>query len=186
MQCTYPNIQAPILPHTPPHRQPPTPLVGRNSLPTFLQLCTFCFRGNVLELLDDIQELKPIMFCSVPRLWNRIYDRVTATIQASNPISRKLFEAAYASKKAALDRGDLTGGRMGAFWDKLVFSKIKARIGGEAPLTPWNQNTSHTLDSQQSSGLFAVTHAQAFGWCEKHTLAWVIAKECQSSTSENK
>ena len=86
----------------------------------------------MLELLDDIQELKPHMFCSVPRLWNRIYDRVTATIQASNPISRKLFEAAYASKKAALDRGDLTGGRMGAFWDKLVFSKIRARIGGEA------------------------------------------------------
>ena len=86
----------------------------------------------MLELLDDIQELKPHMFCSVPRLWNRIYDRVTATIQASNPISRKLYETAYASKKAALDRGDLTGGRMGAFWDKLVFSKIRARIGGEA------------------------------------------------------
>lgn len=101
--------------------------------PAVFQRCTLCFRGNVLELLDDIQELKPHMFCSVPRLWNRIYDRVTATIQASNPISRKLFETAYASKKAALDRGDLSGGRMGAFWDKLVFSKIRARIGGEAP-----------------------------------------------------
>ena len=89
-------------------------------------------RGNVLELLDDIQELKPHMFCSVPRLWNRIYDRVNATIQASNPISRKLFETAYNYKKAALDRGDLTGGRMAGFWDKLVFSKIKARIGGVA------------------------------------------------------
>lgn len=72
------------------------------------------------------------MFCSVPRLWNRIYDRVMATIQASNPISRKLFETAYASKKAALDRGDLSGGKMAGFWDKLVFSKIKARIGGVA------------------------------------------------------
>lgn len=89
-----------------------------------------CCRGNVLELLDDIQELKPHMFCSVPRLWNRIYDRVNATIQASNPISRKLFETAYKSKKAALDRGDLSGGNMAGFWDKLVFSKIKARIGG--------------------------------------------------------
>lgn len=33
---------------------------------------------------------------------------------------------AYASKKAALDRGDPTGGRMGAFWDRLVFSKASA------------------------------------------------------------
>ena len=85
-----------------------------------------------MELLDDIQELSPHMFVSVPRLFNRIYDRVNATIRDSNPISRKLFETAYASKKAALDRGDLSGGRMGAFWDKLVFSKIKARLGGKA------------------------------------------------------
>ena len=45
-------------------------------------------------------------------------------------MSRRLFEAAYASKKAALQAGDLSGGRMGPFWDRLVFSKIKARLGG--------------------------------------------------------
>jgi len=27
--------------------------------------------------------------------------------------------------------GDLTGGRWGPFWDKLVFSKIRERVGGE-------------------------------------------------------
>lgn len=32
--------------------------------------------GNVLDLLEDVQELKPTIFCSVPRLWNRIYDKV--------------------------------------------------------------------------------------------------------------
>ena len=45
-------------------------------------------------------------------------------------MSRRLFERAYASKKAALKAGDLSGGRMGPFWDRLVFSKIKARLGG--------------------------------------------------------
>ena len=40
-------------------------------------------RGNVEGLLDDILELKPHVFCSVPRLWNRIYDRVMATIRES-------------------------------------------------------------------------------------------------------
>ncbi len=34
------------------------------------------YSGNVLELLDDIAVLKPHVFVSVPRLWNRIYDRV--------------------------------------------------------------------------------------------------------------
>lgn len=115
-------------------------------------------RGNVLELLDDIQELSPHMFVSVPRLFNRIYDRVNATIRDSNPISRKLFETAYASKKAALDRGDLSGGRMGAFWDKLVFSKIKARLGGKARtgMLP-NMHLSNVLKERISLGTHELT-----------------------------
>ena len=47
-----------------------------------------------------------------------------------NPVSRTLFAAAYAQKRAALRAGDLTGGRLGPFWDALVFSKIRARLGG--------------------------------------------------------
>lgn len=89
------------------------------------------YRGNVLELLDDIIELKPHIFCSVPRLWNRIYDKVMAQVNSSNAIRKKLFHLAYQSKLEALHSGDMTGGRMGAFWDKVVFSKIRARLGGE-------------------------------------------------------
>ena len=77
-------------------------------------------------------ELKPTIFTSVPRLYNRIYDRVMGTVRAGNPVARRLFAMAYASKRAALEQGDLTGGRFGAFWDRLVFSKIKARLGGTA------------------------------------------------------
>lgn len=89
-----------------------------------------CCRGDILELLDDIQELRPTVFYSVPRLYNRIFDRVMGTIRAGNPVLRALFDRAYASKKAALQNGDLSGGRFGAFWDRLVFSKVKARLGG--------------------------------------------------------
>ncbi len=93
-------------------------------------------RGDVLELLEDVLELKPTIFTSVPRLYNRIYDRVMGTIRAGNPVARRLFAAAYASKKAALESGDLSGGRFGPFWDRLVFSKIKARLGGLFPTLP--------------------------------------------------
>ncbi len=37
------------------------------------------FRGDIKTLADDIQELKPTIFISVPRLLNRIYDKVVAT-----------------------------------------------------------------------------------------------------------
>jgi hypothetical protein len=78
-----------------------------------------------------VQALRPNIFVSVPRLWNRIYDRVMAQIRESNPIKRALFEKAYAYKRAALEAGDLSGGRWGPLFDKLVFSKIRDRVGGE-------------------------------------------------------
>ena len=91
----------------------------------------FC-RGDVLTLLDDIQELKPTIFVSVPRLYNRIYDKVMQAIDSGNALSRALFHRAYNSKQAAFQAGDLTGGRFGPFWDRLVFSKVRERLGGQS------------------------------------------------------
>ena len=34
------------------------------------------YSGDVLRLLEDIAVLRPTVFPSVPRLWNRIYDKV--------------------------------------------------------------------------------------------------------------
>ena len=36
------------------------------------------YSGDPLKLLDDLKELKPTAFPSVPRLFNRIYDKITA------------------------------------------------------------------------------------------------------------
>jgi long-chain acyl-CoA synthetase len=46
-------------------------------------------------------------------------------------VSRALFARAYASKAAALAAGDVTGGRWAPLWDRLVFSKVRAKLGGE-------------------------------------------------------
>ena len=35
------------------------------------------FQGDVRKLMDDIKELKPTIFPSVPRLLNRFYDKVS-------------------------------------------------------------------------------------------------------------
>ncbi|GMH39572.1 hypothetical protein BSKO_07470 [Bryopsis sp. KO-2023] len=88
------------------------------------------YHGDVQELLDDIMELRPTIFCSVPRLWNRIYDKVMSQMRQSNPIVRRLFETAFAAKKAAMEKGDISRARLGALWDRLIFSKLKAKLGG--------------------------------------------------------
>ncbi|KAF5826297.1 hypothetical protein DUNSADRAFT_3709 [Dunaliella salina] len=54
-----------------------------------------------------------------------------AQVRSSSPLARALFERAYAHKKACMLQGDPVGGRWGRFYDALVFSKIKARLGGE-------------------------------------------------------
>ena len=92
------------------------------------------YRGNVLELLEDVEMLAPTMFSSVPRLYNRIYDKVLAQIESANPIARKLFWTAFHSKKSAIESGDLSGGKLAPLWDRLVFSKIRAKLGGNVLL----------------------------------------------------
>ncbi len=49
----------------------------RNTLTTAIRggVSVGFYRGNILELLDDVAELKPTVFTSVPRLYNRIYDK---------------------------------------------------------------------------------------------------------------
>lgn len=39
------------------------------------------YGGDALKLLDDLQELKPTFFPSVPRLFNRIYDKIQQGIK---------------------------------------------------------------------------------------------------------
>ncbi|KAF9405360.1 hypothetical protein BGZ94_003623, partial [Podila epigama] len=98
------------------------------------------YQGDTLKLLDDVAVLQPTIFVSVPRLFNRIYDKVLAGVKAKGGIAAFLFNRAYAAKKANLKRGTVEH----AFWDKLVFGAIRARLGGKvkhivsgsAPISP--------------------------------------------------
>ena len=45
------------------------------------------YQGSPLKLLDDIAALRPTVFPSVPRLLNRIYDKVIAAVEQKGGIS---------------------------------------------------------------------------------------------------
>jgi long-chain acyl-CoA synthetase len=79
-----------------------------------------------LKLLDDVSVLKPTCFISVPRLFNRIYDRVLAGVKAKGGIAAFLFNTAYSQKKSALRKGTQTH----FLWDALVFANVRAKLGG--------------------------------------------------------
>ncbi|KAH9112405.1 hypothetical protein AeMF1_013257 [Aphanomyces euteiches] len=84
------------------------------------------YQGDVAFLLDDMAELKPTIFVSVPRLFNRVYDKITQGIAAAGGVKKLMFDLAYESKRQAL----VPGANTHAFWDAIVFSKLKAVLGG--------------------------------------------------------
>lgn len=53
------------------------------------------YHGDTLKLLDDVSELKPTVFASVPRLFNRIYDKVLAGVKAKGWLSHFLFSVYF-------------------------------------------------------------------------------------------
>ena len=63
---------------------------------------------------------------SVPRLFNRIYDKVMAGLHAKGAVSQFLFKHAFNTKKKNLQSGQLTHW----LWDSVVFSAIKSKLGG--------------------------------------------------------
>uniref|UniRef100_A0A8D0A1R1 Arachidonate--CoA ligase n=1 Tax=Sander lucioperca TaxID=283035 RepID=A0A8D0A1R1_SANLU len=117
------------------------------SLVFFLsQVSMFChgarvgfYQGDISLLMDDIKTLKPTFFPVVPRLLNRIYDKILGSV--TSPLRRALLHYAVRRKQAELSSGVV---RNNSLWDKLVFNRIQASLGGNlrfaltasAPISP--------------------------------------------------
>ncbi|XVF06090.1 hypothetical protein REPUB_Repub06bG0018300 [Reevesia pubescens] len=98
------------------------------------------YQGDNLKLMDDLAALRPTIFCSVPRLYNRIYAGITNAVKTSGALKERLFRSAYNSKKQAI----MNGRKASPIWDRLVFNKIREKLGGRvrfmgsgaSPLSP--------------------------------------------------
>ncbi|KAG6430355.1 hypothetical protein SASPL_108420 [Salvia splendens] len=95
---------------------------------------------DTLKLMDDLAALRPTIFSSVPRLYNRIYAGISNAVNSSGVLKERLFNAAYNSKRQAV----MNGRKPSPMWDSLVFNKIKDKLGGRvryltsgaSPLSP--------------------------------------------------
>lgn len=85
------------------------------------------FQGDVLKLREDLAVLQPTIMVSVPRLYNRFYDVMQQKIQELTGMKRSITEWGVQKKLTNLDKYAQT---THAVYDKLVFNKFKAILGG--------------------------------------------------------
>ncbi|CAD5227713.1 unnamed protein product [Bursaphelenchus xylophilus] len=88
------------------------------------------FRGDIRGLPDDIKTLKPTVLPVVPRVLNRIYDKVMHEVNKSK-VKKALFETALAFKQREINSGII---RTTGFFDQVVFKKIRDGMGGNVRL----------------------------------------------------
>ncbi|XP_075399223.1 long-chain-fatty-acid--CoA ligase 6 isoform X6 [Tenrec ecaudatus] len=83
------------------------------------------FQGDIRLLSDDMKALCPTIFPVVPRLLNRMYDKIFS--QANTPLKRWVLEFVAKRKQAEVRSGII---RNDSIWDELFFNKIQASLGG--------------------------------------------------------
>jgi long-chain acyl-CoA synthetase len=101
---------------------------------------TIAYAESVEKVPENMQEVRPWIMCSVPRLYEKMYARVNEKVAADPPLRQRIFRWAigvgrkvFAHTVARTEPGALLNLQF-ALADRLVFSKIKARTGGRLRL----------------------------------------------------
>ncbi|XP_034894608.1 long chain acyl-CoA synthetase 4 [Populus alba] len=91
------------------------------------------WRGDVKLLLEDIGELKPSIFCAVPRVLDRVYSGLQQKVSRGGFLTKTLFNLAYSHKFSSMKKG-FAHDEASPICDKIVFNKVRQGLGGNVRL----------------------------------------------------
>lgn len=98
---------------------------------------TIYYAESINTVADNMREVHPTLMTAVPRFYEKVYAKVIDSIAASSALKRKLFWWSINNGRKAVNRrqhGESVGPFLGlklAIANRLVFSKLKKRIGGK-------------------------------------------------------
>jgi len=102
----------------------------------FYNGCSIAYAESVAAVVQNMQETRPHVFVSVPRVYEKFLARVQENVAQSSPFRQKIFAWAQGVGRESLPYrlaqkhpGGLLGLKL-ALADKLVFHKIRERLGG--------------------------------------------------------
>ncbi len=97
---------------------------------------TIAYARSIPELGEDLQTIKPTLMISVPRIYERVYNKIQAGLAEKSPIATKLFNLAVDTGWKRFLHRQGRGGWHPTFllWpllNKLVAGKIMEKLGGK-------------------------------------------------------
>lgn len=97
------------------------------------------YQGDIKKLIDDMKELKPTIFCTVPRLLNRIYSKINDNLDKSPAYKKAIFKYSFAQKEKMVKKGIVRNDTMYDFAFKTIReslgNSVKILISGSAPIS---------------------------------------------------
>jgi len=97
---------------------------------------TIAYAESVQTVAQNMGEVKPHVFVSVPRVYEKVLARVRENVAKGSPLKRRLFEWAARTGREALPyrlKQQAPAGMLGLklkLADKLVFGKLRGALGG--------------------------------------------------------
>ena len=93
------------------------------------------YARSISELGEDLQTIKPTLMISVPRIYERVYNKIQAGLAEKSPLATKLFNLAVDTgwKRFLHRQGRGSWHPVFLLWpllNKLVAGKIMAKLGG--------------------------------------------------------
>ncbi len=97
--------------------------------------CTVYYAESIETVADNLGETNPSIVVSVPRLFEKMYNKINDGLKTAPSIRRKIFKWAYSVGKQTAhirDKSTLPGLTKIKFnlANKLVYSKVRGRLGG--------------------------------------------------------
>ncbi|HWK64820.1 MAG TPA: long-chain fatty acid--CoA ligase [Rhizobiaceae bacterium] len=146
---------------------------------------TVNFAESPETVFDNIREVSPHVFTAVPRVWEKVYSRVTIMAGEATPIGKWAFGRAVAAgmkRAACLEEGRPVPFGIKAsyaFWDFMVLNNLRRMLGldrlrrgttGAAPISPdllrWYKAIGVTLlegyGMTESSGVISLNSMEEF------------------------